>query len=56
MYFKERNYLYTSVGLIFIGVQTSEKGATGAPSGVLVRVRRAFNKGSTEGASIGGGY
>ncbi len=31
-------------------------GATGVPSGVLVRVRRTLGKGSYEGAMVGGGY
>ncbi len=35
-------------------MQTSKEGATGAHSGMPVRVRRTLIKGSTEGAVIGG--
>ncbi len=54
MYFIERHYLYTKIVSSGRGVETSEKGTTGAPCGMPVYVRRALVKGSAEGALVGG--
>jgi hypothetical protein len=50
------HYLYTQVVSSGKGVPTSEKGATEAPTSMLVCVKRTLGKGSAEGAMIVGSY
>ncbi len=52
VYFIEGYYLYTLVGSSGRGVLTSEKGATGVPSGVPVCVRMTLGKGSAAEGKI----
>ncbi len=52
VYFLKRYYLYTQVRSSGRDVWTSEKRASGVPSGMLVRVGRTPGKGWVEGAMI----
>ncbi len=56
VYFIEGYFSKTFTGSSSRVIRTFEKGAKGAPSGMLVHVRRTLRKGSTEDAMIGGGY
>ncbi len=54
VYFIEGYYLYTQIGSRGRGLQISQKGATGAPSGMPVYIQKTLRKGSAECALIAG--